>query len=41
LAALARLSRSSPAWVLFDGLKRGAERDIQRESQEDEELFEE
>jgi hypothetical protein len=39
--ALGHISRGSPAWVLFAGLKRDAEADIKRSLQEDEELFEE
>jgi hypothetical protein len=39
--ALTHVSRSSPAWALFDGLMRDAQRDIKWKQREDEELFEE
>lgn len=39
--ALAQMSRQSPAWSLFNSLKRDAERDITHKQQEDEELFDE
>jgi transcriptional regulator with XRE-family HTH domain len=38
--ALSKLSRSSPAWDLYESLRRDAEGDIKRKLDEDEELFE-
>jgi hypothetical protein len=39
--ALEHVSRSSPAWALFDALMRDAERDIKWRQREDEERFDE